>query len=77
MLKAPATLNGYPVIQSRVHESCVTVMVERRDQITPFVVATWWPGLLGTWSWGHYEHCLPDAMETFEEVAGRNRRRKL
>ena len=75
-MQAPATLNGYPVIQSRVHESCVTIMVERSDMITPFVVATWWPALGDSWSWGHYEYCRPDALEMFEEVAGRNRRRR-
>lgn len=67
------TLNGAPVIQAELHENGITtVMVKRRDEHCPFVVATWWPGLGTQWSWGHYCQDLVEAREMFQQVAERN-----
>ena len=63
LVTAPATLNGYPVIKSEVHDNgYVTIMVAKPaglgdgpgQKYSEFVVATWWPDLGTGWSWGHY-----------------------
>lgn len=78
-MEAPKTLNGYPVIKSEVHANCVTVMM---DAAHKFIVATWWPELGATWSWGHYHHhnsdtdsrndARDDADASFYDAAKRN-----
>lgn len=84
-MTAPETLNGYPVVQSRAHTSCVTVMCIRDAHNAPnacsYVVGTWWPSLGDSWQWGHYIHDTDPADAeaaaegTFDEVAARNARR--
>ena len=74
-LVAPARLNGYGVNKSQVHKNCVTVAVYRPDEPElPFVVATWWPELGNSWSWGHYVS-RADMLTTFRNVAARNANR--
>lgn len=75
MLTAPEKLNGYPVIQSEVFAQCITVMMLRDDPRQPFVVATWWPELKTTWSWGHYSSSRKQADRDFFDVSRRNLRR--
>lgn len=71
----PAELNGYPVVRKTESANVVTVMVERANTPgLPFVVATWWPELGNTWSWGHYvERKIADTV--FTEVLLRNDKR--
>jgi hypothetical protein len=76
MVKAPVKLNGYPVIQSAIHSNgYVSVMVKREDEFMPYVVATWWPELKKSWSWGHYHYDHAEALESFNEVQERNAKR--
>lgn len=75
---APNTLNGYPVILATRHPSCVTVVVDRKSDyptLQRYVVATWWPDLGTTWSWGHYVDTTEEALLTCREVENRNRMR--
>jgi hypothetical protein len=74
MTVLPTKLNGFPVEKSTKHlNGYHTVMVKRgADDI---VVATWWPGLGDTWSWGHYETSLADAERSFKIIATRNQTR--
>ena len=71
----PTELNGYPVVRSAESANVVTVMVERANiPELPFVVATWWPELGNTWSWGNYvEREVKDKV--FNEVMLRNDKR--
>lgn len=72
----PTQLNGYQIIEIRYHQNCATVMVYRPDEErAPYVVATWWPELGTTWSWGHYCTTEAEADETFAEVRAKNARR--
>lgn len=72
-MNAPATLNGYPVIHHHSHANCATVLVDRGEEERGprFVVATWWPELKTSWSWGHY---VDEAGKnrTMVEVRSRN-----
>lgn len=69
----PTTLNGFPVKMVRLHlNGYATVMVEREGSIDPYVVATWWPELKDTWSWGHYERNLDEANDKFDLISARN-----
>lgn len=79
LLNTPTQLNGYPVTRVEQHKSCATVMVEKPGE---YVVATWWPELGETWSWGHYfptEHgdlgAFNEAREEFNATATRNAKR--
>lgn len=72
LLDTPKTLNGYPVIRVEQHKVCATVMVERKDDPMPYVVATWWPDLGKSWSWGHYCETMDEATTEFNEAATRN-----
>lgn len=72
-MKAPLTLNGFKVVRSKVHTQCVTVMCDRGD--SDYVVATWWPLLGNTWSWGHYLDSADEADFCFNDVAKRNAKR--
>lgn len=72
MIRAPKSLNGYPVVRQRPHPNCATVMMKR--DAGDYVIATWWPDLGDSWMWGHY---LPDTtsleLDTeFRDVADRN-----
>lgn len=68
------TLNGYPVVRSTLHlNGYSTVMVKRGE--TDYVVATWYPALGSTWSWGHYDMDYIDAGKVYEETAKRNEQR--
>lgn len=76
LLEIGGRLNGYTVVERKAHENCVTVMVLRKDDSeVPYVVATWWPDLGKTWSWGHYCHNIKEADTAFAEAAVRNERR--
>lgn len=76
MIKAPEKLNGYPVIASSIHSNgYVTVMVERKGDYMPFVVATWYPELKSSWLWGHYSDNRADADKDFQEAQTRNTNR--
>lgn len=73
-MNAPITLNGHKVIRSAIHKNCVTVMVDKGDEL---IVATWWPELKHCWSWGHYfpsrvATYYTDAIKDFNETAARN-----
>jgi hypothetical protein len=79
-VRAPSKLNHCPVIQSRMHARCFTVMMEGEGQ---YIVATWWPDLGSTWSWGHYSPFTANdqaskdeahrlASRDFEDAAKRN-----
>lgn len=83
IMDTPKTLNGYKVIRVEQHKNCSTVMCDAPGKL---VVATWWPELGNTWSWGHYYH--PDngtiaaheknrqaANADFDETATRNAKR--
>lgn len=75
-MNVPETLNGSPVIRSAVHEDCVTVMVRGPSD---YVVATWWPELGTSWSWGHYfagpAYSLTEATKDFDRTCRRNSKR--
>ncbi len=74
-MNIPKVLNGYEVIQSAKHTNCATVMMTGDEKV---VVATWWPELKSTWSWGHYFHgerMVSEAVVSFAEVSQRNARR--
>ena len=71
----PVTLNGYPVIEYDVHANCATIMVERCDNAIKYVVATWWPSLGTSWSWGHYCATIGEARAAFTDANKRNRNR--
>lgn len=72
----PRELNGYPVIGCVEHSNkYCSVLVKRADN--DYVVATWWPELKETWSWGHYESSYEDASRTYEDVKRRNRMRGM
>lgn len=68
----PATLNGHPVVAKEEHANCSTVMVLRDDNSVPYVVATWWPSLGTSWSWGHYCDDRVEADRAFRAAASRN-----
>lgn len=76
-MTAPAYLNGYPVIRYAKHENCITVLVEKPSG--ELVVATWWPALSTTWSWGHYFTSPEDRQDRancdFCATSDRNARR--
>lgn len=76
-MSIPTKLNGHPVIAFNLHTNgYATVMVEKPGE---YVVATWWPELGKSWSWGHY-HQAPigdvdaynRAQDDFAETAKRN-----
>lgn len=69
----PEELNGYPVIESKQHRNCHTVMV--RKPHGELVVATWWAELGKTWSWGHYCFDNQEANKAFAEASARNEKR--
>lgn len=73
----PTHLNGYPVIMSTVSRRAVTVLVDRStsDDHIKFVVATWWPELGTSWSWGYYFSDRKEADRAFVEVLRRNEQR--
>jgi hypothetical protein len=72
----PTELNGYPVIRFAEHKNCVTVMVRReQNPAIPYVVATWWPELKSTWSWGHYCYNSVEADAEFKAAKARNEKR--
>ena len=75
--EVPKTLNGYPVVLATISMKCVTVMVDRSEKYAeqPFVVATWWPGLKETWSWGHYCDSRKEAERVFQDVLEMNETR--
>lgn len=68
----PRELNGKPVIHAEPHKNCATVLVENNGE---FIVATYWPELKNSWSWGHY-FCGADAFKEatadFDKTAKRN-----
>ena len=70
----PPTLNGEPVIKAEKHPNgYATVLVHQpRNQVTPYVVATWTPECGTGWSWGHYAEGKAVALECFATVAKRN-----
>ena len=73
IMDTPKTLNGYPVIRVEQHKNCATVMVDKPGE---YVVATWWPELGSSWSWGHYfpgpADACDEAMHDFNRTATRN-----
>lgn len=71
-MNIPTHLNGHLVIQSAVHSVCATVMVFRKNDAMPYVVATWWEGLGSKWSWGHYSADLETANREFAAASARN-----
>jgi len=82
-LVAPTTLNHCPVIKSEKHANCFTVMMEGEGQ---YIVATWWPDLGKTWSWGHYtpfnendaisrNDAHNEALDDFHHASRRNAKR--
>lgn len=75
-VNVPTMLNGCQVQESKAHlNGYVTVLVNRSTLHNPYVVATWWPELGNSWSWGHYEDSMLDADKTFREVSRRNEQR--
>jgi hypothetical protein len=72
----PQTLNGYPVIKSQQNSAgtVFTVMLHRKGNHIPFVVATWTQQLGDKWLRGFYEHTAADANAQFALVAEHNER---
>lgn len=75
----PTVLNGLPVVRTAVcaRNENVTVMVAD-SEAEKIIVATWWPDLGSSWSWGHYHHGedrQAEADADFAETAARNSRR--
>jgi hypothetical protein len=69
----PKSLNGFPVTMATPHENGhVTVLVTRKDDPMPYVVATHWAGLGNSWSWGHYSDTPEQAMNDYLETSKRN-----
>lgn len=73
-MEVPAKLNGYPVIRSKVHANCATVVVQRETSIheNPLVVCTWWPKLGSTWMWGHYGYNDETVKIKFNQICASN-----
>lgn len=73
----PAELNGNPVDAAADHGNGVyTVRVALPGNVaTPWVVASYWPALGRTWSWGHYCATLAEADSAWADVTARNRNR--
>lgn len=76
----PATLNGLPVLSFVVHKNCATVALVRGADTDPAqttIIATWWPDLGTSWSWGHYlrGNMSKAARGCFDEVSARNENR--
>lgn len=72
---APATLNGAPVLAVAAQGDRLRVLVDRgADSAHRFVVASWWPGLGRSWSWGHY---FATAQEVREYLAAEAQGRAL
>lgn len=69
---APQELNGYPVVRAARHANCWTVMMYRKGDAMPYAVATWWPELGASWSWGHYMASDVEAYADFDATATRN-----
>ena len=72
-MTTPTTLNGFPVIADaprKRDESQTAVVVYRRGDPMPYVVATWTPTCGTTWTWGHYFETLPMAAGYFAEMTG-------
>jgi hypothetical protein len=75
-MTAPTELNGHPVVKSKVHKTCVTIMAHnKRDLYEEFIVATWWPSLGSSWMWGHYFKDKVAALADFTNTADRNAKR--
>lgn len=83
IMNTPTALNGYRVIRSEQHKTCSTVMLIDNGR---YIVATWWPELGDSWSWGHYFHfsedggarndAFDDATDDFNKTAARNTGRR-
>jgi hypothetical protein len=72
----PKALNGFPVTMATPHENgYVTVLVTRKDDPMPYVVATYWRDLGNSWSWGHYAATPEEAMTDYLEASERNAER--
>ena len=72
-MKAPETLNGYPVILSAPRASdAIHVIVHRKNAAFrhgEFIKATWAPSLGDSWCWGHYCSTLAEAQECVPDAA--------
>jgi hypothetical protein len=75
MYNVPTRINGHLVLEFKDHcNGYVTVMVHRAHDDS-YIVATWWPNLGESWSWGHYLDSRDEADFVFTDVSKRNARR--
>lgn len=73
--QVPKKLNGLPVLASCAGGTGYHTVMMERPGFQPFVVATWWPDLETSWSWGHYCDTREEADGIFAQVATLNARR--
>lgn len=67
--RAPAALNGCPVLAVFPRrDGCAVVLVKRPESFRPFVVASYWPDLGDSWSWGNYLASAQEAESVLAEM---------
>lgn len=70
-MTVPRTLMGHDVIEARRtrnREVWVVVVWRRGHEAHPFVVATWWEGLEGSWASGNYCWTLAEALREEQRI---------
>jgi hypothetical protein len=75
-MQIPKELNGKPVVHAVAHENGIATLMMQGDG--EIIVATWWPELGASWSWGHYHrgsHVILEAGLDFDETCKRNEAR--
>lgn len=69
----PFSLNGYPVVKADTRRGNIfgsnnlIVMVHRKGEPHPYVVATWSPACGNEWVWGTYCKDRDEAERVFRE----------